>query len=249
MIGTGEMKYICWYDDYAVKSAKLSDQELGRLLRACQQYHMTGEKQELAGREAIAYDFIIADIDKAGESYARKCEINAVNGSRGGRPRKSETITENRTVFSQTQKSQEQEQKQEQEQEQEQEQKQYSVKEKVCKRETAAVPANTRPHQTEFVPPTVDQVRAYCTERGNSVSPERFVDYYAACGWMVGKHPMRDWQAAVRTWENNGISDREVAKPGEKGSSDSSFDPILEELFENSWSRRTRTTTERTKTE
>lgn len=52
-----------------------------------------------------------------------------------------------------------------------------------------------------FTPPTVEEVRAYCQERGNNVDPQRFVDFYAAKGWMVGKNPMKDWKAAVRTWE------------------------------------------------
>lgn len=57
--------------------------------------------------------------------------------------------------------------------------------------------------QARFVPPSPDQVKAYCTERRNSVDPDRFVDFYAAKGWMVGKNRMRDWRAAVRTWEKS----------------------------------------------
>ena len=56
-----------------------------------------------------------------------------------------------------------------------------------------------------FAAPTVEEVRAYCKERGNSVDAQRFVDYYGANGWKVGKNPMKDWKAAVRTWEGNGI--------------------------------------------
>lgn len=54
-----------------------------------------------------------------------------------------------------------------------------------------------------FTPPTVDDVRAYCAERNNNVDAERFVDYYTANGWQVGKNKMKDWKAAVRTWERN----------------------------------------------
>lgn len=52
-----------------------------------------------------------------------------------------------------------------------------------------------------FTPPTVEQVRAYCTERRNMVDPQRFVDFYESKGWVVGKVKMKDWKAAVRTWE------------------------------------------------
>lgn len=53
-----------------------------------------------------------------------------------------------------------------------------------------------------FKPPTVEEVRAYCTERGNSIDPQSFVDFYTSNGWKVGKNAMKDWKAAVRTWES-----------------------------------------------
>lgn len=53
----------------------------------------------------------------------------------------------------------------------------------------------------KFTPPTVDEVRAYCLERCNGIDPDAFVDFYTARGWLAGKAPMKDWRAAVRTWE------------------------------------------------
>lgn len=52
-----------------------------------------------------------------------------------------------------------------------------------------------------FTPPTVQEVKAYCLERGNDIDAQRFVDFYEAKGWLVGKAKMKDWRAAVRTWE------------------------------------------------
>jgi len=54
---------------------------------------------------------------------------------------------------------------------------------------------------TRFKPPTVEEVAAYCLERGNHVDAQRFVDYYTANGWMRGKTKIKDWRACVRTWE------------------------------------------------
>lgn len=54
---------------------------------------------------------------------------------------------------------------------------------------------------SRFTPPTLEEVRNYCIERNNGVDPERFVDYYTSNGWKVGKNAMKDWKAAVRTWE------------------------------------------------
>ena len=52
--------------------------------------------------------------------------------------------------------------------------------------------------------PTVDEVREYCRQRGNNVDPQRFVDFYTANGWVQGRgKPIKDWRAAVRTWERN----------------------------------------------
>ena len=57
------------------------------------------------------------------------------------------------------------------------------------------------PARKRFTPPTLAEVTAYCRERQNAVDPQRFIDYYTANGWKVGKNSMKDWKAAVRTWE------------------------------------------------
>ena len=53
-----------------------------------------------------------------------------------------------------------------------------------------------------FVPPTVEEVQAYCSENNYPIDPVHFVDYYEANGWMAGKNKMKNWQAAVRNWYN-----------------------------------------------
>lgn len=57
------------------------------------------------------------------------------------------------------------------------------------------------PHSRRFIPPDADEVEAYCRERNNHIDAQHFVDFYASKGWKVGKEPMKDWKAAVRTWE------------------------------------------------
>ena len=56
------------------------------------------------------------------------------------------------------------------------------------------------PAHTRFSPPSVQEIEEYCREKGFLLDAERFVDYYASIGWRVGKNPMKDWRAAVRTW-------------------------------------------------
>lgn len=73
------LEYFPCYHSYLNKLRRLSDQEVGRLFRACLVYSSTGERQELAGRESMAFDFIADDIDRAKEAYRAKSEINRQN--------------------------------------------------------------------------------------------------------------------------------------------------------------------------
>ncbi len=83
-----------------------------------------------------------------------------------------------------------------------------------------------------FVPPTREEVQAYCLERKNNVDAERFIDYYTANGWQVGKNKMKDWKAAVRTWEKNNINDKQ--KSAKRKNDGYCFNPnedSLDDLF------------------
>lgn len=65
-----------------------------------------------------------------------------------------------------------------------------------------------------FIKPNLEEIKAYCNERRNNVDAERFFDYYESNGWKVGKNPMKDWKAAVRTWERNGFTAKETKTNG-----------------------------------
>ena len=54
-----------------------------------------------------------------------------------------------------------------------------------------------------FIKPTLEQVKEYCNERNNHIDAQLFIDYYESNGWKVGRNPMKDWKATIRTWENN----------------------------------------------
>ena len=60
---------------------------------------------------------------------------------------------------------------------------------------------NIKRNLSSFVPPTVEEVRTYCEERGNFIDPEAFVAFYDSKGWKVGNSPMKNWKSAVITWE------------------------------------------------
>lgn len=57
-----------------------------------------------------------------------------------------------------------------------------------------------------FARPSLEEVSTYCKERGNSVDPQKWMDHYSSNGWKVGRNSMKDWKAAVRTWERSSFS-------------------------------------------
>tara|TARA_R110001632_G_scaffold67004_1_gene157589 strand:- start:340 stop:969 length:630 start_codon:yes stop_codon:yes gene_type:complete len=59
-----------------------------------------------------------------------------------------------------------------------------------------------------FTKPTSDDVYEYCTDRNNKVCPDKFINFYDSNGWKVGKNPMKDWKACVRSWEANTPKDK-----------------------------------------
>lgn len=61
--------------------------------------------------------------------------------------------------------------------------------------------SNKKEGASRFTPPTIEEVKGYCIQRDNTIDPEAFIDFYESVGWKIGNKPMKDWQAAVRTWE------------------------------------------------
>jgi len=57
-----------------------------------------------------------------------------------------------------------------------------------------------------FFRPTLQEVSDYCQERKNTVNPQKWINHYESNGWKVGKNSMKDWKAAVRTWEGNSFN-------------------------------------------
>lgn len=80
---------------------------------------------------------------------------------------------------------------------------QYSIgKDRLGKRSVVEDNKADKPPRTRFISPTVEEIKAYCLERKNSVDAERFFNFYSANGWKQGHgKPIVDWKAAVRTWE------------------------------------------------
>lgn len=188
------------YSAWERPMSKLTDEQLGKFLRIYYQMQLTGDTDvdsedpmvdmmlEVV-REQVTFDV---------RSYERKCEANKENGEKGGRPAKPEEP--NKTQQNPT-KPNSRDSDSDTEIDSEIEPEIGIDSERLRSGES----------KKRFRPPTVEEVEAYCFERNNKVDAERFVDYYTANGWKVGKNPMKDWKAAVRNWERKDPPDNVVS--------------------------------------
>ena len=162
------------------------------------------------------FEMVLMQFQKDEASYKEKCEAKAKNGKKGAESRwqdNGKCQTEENTDDSENGKngkchsedgkngkcyfSHNEEDKEEDKEEVE---------------EVPTVPKKREARKRSSTP-SVDEVREYCFERGNGVDAETFVDFYASKGWKVGNAPMKDWKAAVRTWEKRDNRAAPRAKP------------------------------------
>lgn len=172
------MKYLKVFTDFAEDIGDLGDAERGRLFTAMLTYAETGEEPELRGNERFLWKVAKKNIDNQRATYDARCETNA------------------RIATNRYQKAPESTRKHETCQDKDKD------KDKEYK-ETLPNGSAKKTGRAVFTPPTEEEVKAYCLERKNNVDAQRFVDFYASKGWKVGNQPMKDWRAAVRTWERD----------------------------------------------
>lgn len=197
------MKYLKVYTDFAEAMEALSDAERGRLFMSMLQYASTGEAGTLSGAERFVWPIAKQNIDRAQAELEKRAE----NGRKGGRPKKATESEEKQKKANESKRKQTKDNKD---------------KDTDKDKENNIIPLSPngdippkggRPPEKRFVKPTVDEVRAYCAERGNRVDAQAFVDFYEAKGWKVGSSPMKDWKAAVRTWEQRDTAQRKPTRP------------------------------------
>ena len=90
--------------------------------------------------------------------------------------------------------------------------------------------ASTTTKRKRFEKPTLSEIKAYCIERGNKVDAQHFYDYYESNGWKVGKNSMKNWEAAVRTWEKNSYTN--TTKQQKKTNTEQTLDAIYKVMNE-----------------
>ncbi len=206
-----EKKSFQMYRSNRAAMDSLSDEDRGKLLRAIFAYE-DGEEVELSGMLQTIFLLMTERLDSDRERYAETCARNRANGMKGGRPSKSGESPETDGSAPENGETEENPR----------EPGGISVKPKKPDTDTdmdmdtdtdmetdcvykrgGAPPTHTASSKPRFQKPSLDDVKAYCAERGCGVDAQRFVDFYESKGWMVGKSPMRDWRASVRLWEQD----------------------------------------------
>lgn len=192
--------------NFVVNLKELSMAERGRLFTAMLEYSIDGKTPELGGNERYIWPAAKLMIDDDAAAYQRMVEQRREAGlaSANERQRNSTTVNDrqrNQQYINPT----------------------IDTSINTSFKETLSKERGEK----RFVPPSLDEVTAYCTERNNTVDPEGFIAFYTSNGWKVGKNPMKDWKAAVRSWEQR---DRKEAVNRAKKKKAGRFDVLNEAI-------------------
>lgn len=202
-----QQKGAIFYPEHvAVAKALLDDAEIGQLFLAVCDYAKSGTIPDYPSKAwGACFDLMRDGVDNNAKKYAETCARNKKNIEKrwknqassdeyGGIPQDTTEYDGIRSGTTYTNRT-------------EQNRTKLNCNEDNLSDTTVydGIPPNVKGKRSakRFTPPTVDNVRAYCEERGNHVDAQRFVDFYTANGWKVGKNSMKDWKAAVRTWERS----------------------------------------------
>ena len=177
------LSYVKIYKDFIEIARELDNGARGRLFLAILEYINGIETVHLTGAERIAFLSIKGQIDRDEASLEAVSQARSEAGKKGAKKRWEQAEEMANAIFANGKDGKHGNNKDE-------DKDKDKDKDNI---ERGAVPRFSRP--------SLEDVAAYCRERGNGVDPQRFIDYYTANGWRVGKQPMKDWRAAIRTWE------------------------------------------------
>ena len=183
-----KIRSVLVFSDWQTLFQNLSDEQAGQLIKAMCFYNKGEEYTPSDPTVTAMFSMVKEGMDHNSDHYDKVCQRRAEAGKKGADKRWKDgkshsedgktckTLTESESV---------------------------TLTETLTESESVIPPSEESKSRTRkrFRPPTVEEVEAYCFERNNKVDAERFVDFYSSNGWRVGKNPMKDWKAAVRTWE------------------------------------------------
>ena len=153
----------------------LSDADFRKLILALSSVSKGEEMHPPAGEAGMAFHFMAFKVEQAYKKYLKRCEVNRENATaKEANGSESQRMAANGSESPITSNN-----------------KQVTSNDKDI---------GVGEKHKRFSPPTPDEVNKYGREHGYTVDGQRFCDFYASKGWKVGNTPMKDWQAAVRTW-------------------------------------------------
>ena len=165
---------------------KLTDEQAGRLIKAIYA-HETGEEMELDAILDLVITPFLTSLERNTEKYQKRVETNKKNIAKRWNNDDTKNTNGNDGIQNDTNDTNGNDSDSVSDSDNENDLKE-NTKRKV------------------FTKPTVEEVKAYCVERKNNVNADKFIDFYESKGWLIGKNPMKDWRACVRTWEKGGNS-------------------------------------------
>ena len=171
----------------AIKEIPLEEQ--GVVYNAIYGYALDGVEPELTGIAKAIFLLVKPQIDANNTRYE--------NGKKGGKAKINQNVTETEPNSNQNLTEAEPKPNQDVTETEPNVNVNVNVNENDLKENTK---------RKVFTKPTAEEVKAYCVERKNNVNADKFIDFYESKGWLIGKNPMKDWKACVRTWEKGSTS-------------------------------------------
>lgn len=191
----------------------LPDAEQVKSFQAIAEYALNDQVPDGGGIEKTVFSLAKPQIDANNKKYQ--------NGTKGGRPKTDKEPSDNQTITKHKPNHNQTITKAE-----------PNVNDNVNVNVNDNEKIESRAKATRFVPPTLENVSGYCQEKGYKIDPERFIDFYTAKDWMIGKNKMKDWRAAVRNWSRQDKGASVSVKPKATGFSnfeqrDTDYDALV----------------------
>lgn len=169
---------------------KLTDEQAGKLIKAIYA-HETGEEMELDSILDLVITPFLTSLERNTEKYQKRVETNKKNIAKRWNNDDTKNTNGNGGIPNDT----------------------NDTNGNDSDSDSDSVNVNVNENDLKenikrkvFTKPTAEEVKAYCSERKNNVDADKFIDFYESKGWLIGKNPMKDWRACVRTWEKGGNS-------------------------------------------
>lgn len=180
-----ERSSFTFYLSFEKAISKLDDNNQLIVYRAISRYSLFGEIPQVDGFAAIAWELIKPILDKS--------RIRSINGAKAKGKSKPNLVGNQNAVSKDEAKTKLKQSKNKAKTKRDRDRDRINIEDKSSN--------NGADKSTRFVPPTLTEVQDYIQKNSYSVDALTFIDFYTSKGWMVGSNKMKDWKAAVRTWQ------------------------------------------------